>query len=571
VRRLVKRSWAKGNPVDINIRIAGEAGQGVQTTGDLLVNAFADTGLHVFSTQSYMSRIRGGLNWYDVRVADRELWSGTGTVNVLVALSRESLDTLKDTLAPGGFALFDGAQADGAFAIDFTKIARDLTGSSLMANTVATGAVYAALDYDINTLCAYLAVEFKRKGQDTIDKNVRCARRGAETAAEKSIPRIKSPQGVGAPHVAYSGTDAIGLGALTSGVKFVAAYPMTPSTGVFTFIADKGAQYGTIVEQAEDEIAAINMICGATYAGVPSMVTTAGGGFALMVEGLALAGMLELPAFIMLGQRPAPATGLPTRTAQEDLKFAVFAGHGEFARAVYAPGTVEEAYALTRKALETAHKWQTPAILLTDQFLNDLRKNVPDLDETLRPIDRMILENPPENYERYAVTETGVSPRALPGSNVLVVVDSDEHWTDGHITEYQPMRVAMVDKRLRKAAGMAAEALGPTWYGPEEAEHVLVCWGSTYGPCREAVDMLNSQHDAVAMMHFSQVWPINATAAREALSVAPRRSVTVIEGNATGQFAAILRQVGVIGDVALVTKYDGMPFTGEEIAGRVAK
>ena len=250
-------------------RIAGEAGQGVQTTGDLLVNSLADSGLHVFSTQSYLSRIRGGLNWYDVRIADHELFSSRHAIDVLVALSKESLEILRKDLAEGGVAFFDGAQAEGAFAIDFTKAAKDVAGAAIMANTVAAGAVYEALGYDVETLCAYLGVEFRKKGQDVIDKNVKAAKRGAELAREKKAPRLKSPQPVGAPHVVYSGTDAVGLGAATAGVKLSLAYPMTPSTGVLTWLADKGDQYGIVVEQAEDEIAAINMACGATYAGVP--------------------------------------------------------------------------------------------------------------------------------------------------------------------------------------------------------------------------------------------------------------------------------------------------------------
>jgi 2-oxoglutarate ferredoxin oxidoreductase subunit alpha len=554
--------------MDVNIRIAGEAGQGVQTTGDLLVNSFADTGLHVFSTQSYLSRIRGGLNWYDVRIADYELFSSRRAIDVLVALSKESLEILKKDIAEGGVAFFDGAEAEGAFAMDFTKAAKDVAGAAIMANTVAAGAVYEALGYDVETLCAYLGVEFKKKGQEVIDKNVKAARRGAELAREKKAPRLKAPQPGSAPHVVYSGTDAAGLAAATAGVKLCFAYPMTPSTGVMTWLADKGDQYGIVVEQAEDEIAAVNMACGATYAGVPTLVTTAGGGFSLMVEGLSLAGMIEAPVVIYLGQRPAPATGLPTRTAQEDLYPAIFAGHGEFARAVYAPGTIQQMYEIVRRALETAHKYQTPVIVLSDQFIADLRKNTPDLDATLRPIDRHIVENAGGDYIRYAITESGVSPRAVPGGEAMVLVDSDEHWVDGHITEDLRMRTMMVEKRLRKGKGMTDEALAPTLYGAEKPERLLICWGSTYGPCREAVDMLNAGGGRFAMMHFAQVWPLDAGKVGAMLRGAQAGRVTVVEGNARGQFASVLRSVGIVGEVELMTKYDGMAFTGEEIAGR---
>jgi 2-oxoglutarate ferredoxin oxidoreductase subunit alpha len=248
------------------------------------------------------------------------------------------------------------------------------------------------------------------------------------------------------------------------------------------------------------------------------------------------------------------------------LKFAINAGHGDFARAVYAPGTLEEAYALTRVALETAHKWQTPVILLSDQFLADMRKNVPAVDGTYRPIDRHIV-SAGADYMRYVVTDSGVSPRAIPGGDGLVLVDSDEHTEDGHITEDLDARVRLQDKRLRKADGMAREAIPPTYYGAGKAPTVLVCWGSTYGPAREAVDALNAMGKPAAMLHFAQVWPVNVEAARQALSAA--KEVISVEGNATGQFANVLKMVGVLPECRRLLKYNGLAFTGEEITRAV--
>jgi len=555
--------------MDVNLRIAGEAGQGVLTTGELLVATLADMGLHVFSTQVYMSRVRGGLNSFDIRFGEEELFSGRRQADILVALTKEALDALGGDVREGGVVFFDGDAKGGAVGITFTQTAKEVAGSAIMANTVAAGAVFHCLGYDVKNLESYLAVAFKKKDKETIEKNVKCARRGAELAAAAEAARLAAPKGVGAPKTVYNGSEAVGLAAATAGVKFVASYPMTPSTGVFTYLAGAADKYGVVVEQAEDEIAAINMVCGATYAGVPAMATTSGGGFALMTEGLSLSGMLELPVFIFLSQRPAPATGLPTRTGQEDLKFAINAGHGDFARAVFAPGTLEEAYALTRRGLGTAHKWQSPVILLGDQFLVDIRKNIPVLPDQYNPIDRHIVEGAGEDYLRYEVTESGVSPRAIPGGNAFVVLDSDEHTEDGHITEDLEARVRLQDKRLRKGEGLAREALAPTYYGAPRAEEILVSWGSTYGPSREAVDRLRGQGRSVGMLHFAQVWPVNVEAAHERLRDAKR--VIDIEGNATGQFAGILRQLGVIGGCGLMLKYNGLPFTGEEIAEGVAR
>jgi 2-oxoglutarate/2-oxoacid ferredoxin oxidoreductase subunit alpha len=550
--------------MDTNVRIAGEAGQGVQTVGLLLVEALAGAGLHVFSTQSYLSRVRGGLNSFDIRVGDRELFSGREQADLLVALSDEALDALGPEVSGDGRIFAKDCDCANGVAIDFVAEAQEAGGTPLMAGSVAAGAVFARLGCDIEALCARIGVIFKKKG--LADENVDCARRGYALAGAAS-----STPSAGAQTQTYNGSAVVGLGAATAGVKLVSSYPMTPSTGVFTFLAAAADEYGIVVEQAEDEIAAINMVCGACYAGAPAMTTTSGGGFALMAEGLSLAGMMELPAFILLSQRPGPATGLPTRTGQEDLKFVVNAGHGEFARAVYAPGSLQEAYDLTRRALATAHKFQTPVVLLIDQFLADLRTNMPELDRQLRPIDRCIVADPSTDYVRYADSPDGVSQRAVPGGDVFVISDSDEHTADGHLTEDLTVRVQMQDKRLRKVAGLQRDVLPPVRYGPADARWLLISWGSTCGPCRDAIALLAAQNQSVALLHFGQVWPLNAELARQAIGLDGDRPgrIVCVEGNATGQFASLLREQGVLPDCELLLKYDGLPFTGEEIARRL--
>jgi 2-oxoglutarate ferredoxin oxidoreductase subunit alpha len=553
--------------MDLNIRIAGAAGQGVETMGELLTDSFALLGVHVFTTQTYMSRIRGGLNWFDIRIADRELFSGREEVDLLVALTPQADALLRKDLVESGVVLFNGPARAGAIPIEFEQEAQRL-GGKVMANAVAAGAVFAVLGYPLDALEQRLeAVFLEKKGREVVEANVVCARRGAELARPHGA-RLEAPPSAGAPAFALAGNEAVGYGLAAAGVKFVSCYPMTPSTGIFQFLAAKQHEYGMVVEQAEDEIAAINMVIGAAYAGAPAVVATSGGGFALMVEGVSLAGMLELPALVVLGQRPGPATGLPTRTAQQDLRFALHAGHGEFPKALYAPGTVEQAVHLARRALETAHSYQTPVIMLTDQFLADIRKNVGGLDFSPRPIDRHLEENPAEDYLRYAFTDSGVSPRALPGSRAFVVMDSDEHTEDGHITDNVEARVRMQGKRMRKLQGMTEEFLQPERYGPVDAVEILVCWGSTYGPCREAVDRLNEAGRAVAMVHFPQLWPINVPVARQAIGEAAR--VVCVECNQTAQFAGLLRETGVLGAHEFIGKYNGVPFTGGEIARRFA-
>ncbi|MBD3292551.1 MAG: 2-oxoacid:acceptor oxidoreductase subunit alpha, partial [Armatimonadia bacterium] len=313
--------------MDLNIRIAGEAGQGIKTTGHLLVDAFASMGLWVFSTQSYMSRIRGGLNWQDVRIADYPITSSREDADLLVALTEDALETLSVEVNEGGVILYDGDEADGdAIAIPFTETAKE-AGNEIMANSVAGGAVFAVLGYDTEVLDDYLRHVFGAKGEKVVSANIDLVQKGAEMAAEHARS-LDAPESADAPPQVYDGTETTAMSAAAAGVKFCCAYPMTPSTGVFTWLAQHDEEYGIVIEQAEDELAAINMMCGATFAGVPSLVTTSGGGLALMSEGLSLAGMMELPAVVMLSQRPGPATGLPTRTAQGDLLFALRTGHG---------------------------------------------------------------------------------------------------------------------------------------------------------------------------------------------------------------------------------------------------
>jgi len=557
---------------DVLIRIAGEAGQGVVTAGNTLLGGLSSMGVHLLSTQSFMSRIRGGLNWYDIRVSERECFAGKEQADLLVSFTDVASEVLSPSVASGGTHLHNGEAAGVAdiVTLNATKLAADLTGSALAANSVMAGAVFALLGYPVDALCVYLEGSFSQKGRDVADANVKCARAGhAHIGEAGQWARLRAPALSGpVTGQLLSGAAALGLGAATAGVKFVAAYPMSPSTATLAWLAEKADLYGILVEQAEDEIAAINMVCGATYAGVPALATTSGGGFALMAEGLSLAGMTELPAVVVIAQRPGPATGMPTRTAQEDLQFALRAGHGEFARAIYAPGTVEQCYSLMRKALQTAHRYQTPALLLTDQFLQDMEKRVPVFAESDAPIDRCLVQDAGPEYQRYRIpADGGVSPRAIPGGKSRVVVDSDEHDAAGHLSEDLRARISQQDKRMAKLSAMQAEALPPTYYGPDGAELLLICWGSCYGPVREGVDALNAAGRSAAMLHTAQIWPLAPDAWKPWLE--GRSRICCVEGNQTAQFAALLRETGILAQADNLLRYDGMPFTGTEIAERI--
>lgn len=550
--------------MDLNIRIGGEAGQGLVSLGDTLTGAMSDIGLHVFTGKSYMSRIRGGLNWYDVRISNTELFALKRQADLLIALSEDAKEILYEHLDPEGISIYNSDKEEdkeNIVSLDLVSIAEKAASSKVMANSVAAGAIFAVLDYDPEALFAYLKKVFKDKGDEIVKQNIKCAEAGYKEVESRAL-KLKSPDNTNAACEYTSGAAAMALSAAVSGIKFFSAYPMTPGTATFAGVAALSDKYGILVEQAEDELAAVNMICGATYAGVPAMTATSGGGFALMCEGLSLAGMMELPIVIVIAQRPGPATGLPTRTAQEDLKFAINAGHGEFPRAVFAPGNIKQCYDLTRKAIETAHEFQTPVIILTDQYLQDIQKNIGSLNAEYDPVERHIVKKSSENYKRYSLSSGDVSARAVPGGKALVICDSDEHDEKGHLTEDMQIRVAMQKKRMAKFDDLISQANEPDYYGSKDADMVLVCWGSSFGACIEAVNELNEKGKKAAVLHYSQVWPLNVDPVNNLLEKA---RVIVVENNYTGQFRSLLCEHGVKGECGLVNRYDGLPFTAEYI------
>jgi len=362
--------------MDYSIKIGGEAGQGIQTIGETLSRVFSRAGYHIFTHQDYESRVRGGHNFIQIRFSENPVMASRDRIDIIVALDKESISFHEKELSENGLIIYDSSalkqrhEKTNFLDIPFVDLATQ-HGNKIMANTVATGAVLGMLRLQLDILAEIIKEIFSKKGEEVVSANIAAAQAGYSYAVENCLRCSLVPSALSNPKMLISGIEAIGLGAVASGCKFYSAYPMTPSTGIMNYIAGKEKEYGIIVEQAEDEIAAINMALGASFAGVRAMTGTAGGGFALMVEGLSLAGMTETPIVIALGQRPAPATGLPTRTEQGDLLFALHAAHGEFPRVIFAPGTPEQAFYLTNKAFDIAEKYQVPALIIFDQYLAD--------------------------------------------------------------------------------------------------------------------------------------------------------------------------------------------------------
>lgn len=566
--------------IDINFMVGGEAGQGVQSVGFILAKAFARGGYHVFADQDYESRVRGGHNFLRVRVKDSRVGAIAEPVDVLLALNKESIDLHRKELAARGVIVFDGEKVKdiggngNLLGMPLTRLAEESAGNKLMANTVALGATLGLVDYNLEILDKILREHF---GAGEIGQgNIRAAKAGYEYAQQNfkgDFDCHLSPISDG-KRMLLNGHEAIALGAIAAGCKFMAAYPMTPATSIMEYMAAKAKDLDLVMVPAEDEIAAIHMIIGAGYAGVRAMTATSGGGFCLMVEGLGLAGITETPIVVIDGQRPGPAIGLPTRTEQSDLEFVLHASHGEFPRAVLAPATVEDAFWLTIKAFNLAEKYQLPVILLTDHHLASSYATIDKFDLSKVTIERGLLFSAEEasgsEYMRHKITRSGISPRAFPGQEgTLVVTDSDEHDEEGHLIEDAETRTQMMQKRMRKLFSLKKESAPPRLYGPKRSETILIGWGSTYGAIREAVDILRAERASVNLLHLNELWPFPAEAVADALDSA--RSSYVIENNATGQLSHLIQAETGRKVSGRILKYDGRPFTPASIARKVRK
>ncbi len=574
---------------DMTIKIGGEAGQGVRSSGAGFARALARGGLHVFGLQDYMSRIRGGHNSFQLRVGEDPVYSHADEVHLLIAMVPETVERHAGEIVEGGAVICDeGIEVDEKrlagrgvrrFSAPLIDIAEQ-AGSKVMANTAALGLAAGATGYDLGHVAGVIHDNFAPKGQSIVDANLSVAETSYKLGRERygadfefKLEPIEAPQ-----RMLINGNQAICLGALLGGCCFVAAYPMTPATSVIEWMAAHADQYGLVTKHAEDELAAVLMAIGANHMGVRGMVATSGGGFALMVEALGLAGMTETPLVIVESQRPGPATGMPTRTAQGDLLFVLHASQDEFVRVVLAPGTVEECFSAGWRSFNLADKLQTPVIILVDQFTSSSVRTVEratlgfegveiDRGATLSDQD---LEALGGDYKRYTITESGISPRALPGHpRGVFQACSDEHDERGHFEDEDAgNRVAMAGKRLRKAVAAAREMRPPALIGPAEAETTLVGWGSTYGPIREAVERANRAGGSVNAFHFTDLWPFPREAAKQLVESAKR--LVAVENNATGQFAWLLRaETGVQVDDQ-IHRFDGRPFSPGDILARLA-
>ncbi len=571
---------------DFRVRIGGAAGDGVSSTGEILARTLSRSGFHCYGLNSYQSAIRGGHVWFQVRGSKDKLTSQGDDVDIIVALNGESAEIHSPFLSPGGMVIHDKDRVKFATSLipsqakaapmPLGDISRKYDKNPIMQNTVALGAVLYLLGLDPAIFESVLADTFGKKKQAVVDANSQAARSGYEYAKANFSPmNVKTEKPiVGNPKMLMTGNQAIALGAAMAGCKFYAAYPMTPASGILHWMAAHAVACGIVVKQAEDELAVINMGIGAAHAGVRAMVGTSGGGFSLMTEALGMAGITETPIVIVESQRCGPSTGLPTKTEQGDLNMMLGASQGDFPRIVLAPTSIEEAYYSTIEAFNLAERFQCPVILASDLLLSEHIETIDDLSQNVL-IDRgeLLTEAPiGETYLRFKVTETGISPRAIPGTaGTIYVAASDEHEESGvvvsdvlsGIPKYVEERKRQMDKRMRKIEIAKNEMSSPKLSGPEGSELTLICWGSTAGVAIEAADQLAQRGLPTNVLAIRNIWPFKGDSIAPMITGAKRS--LLIECNYTGQLGRLIRAETGIDVKDKFLKYDGEPIYPKEI------
>jgi 2-oxoglutarate ferredoxin oxidoreductase subunit alpha len=541
----------------LSLLVGGEAGAGITRSGFLFAKTCLRGGLYVFGANDYQSLIRGGHNFYTVRADSEEVYAQADTIDLLIALNKETILIHKDELVSGAGIIYDGDQITVTkeelgrddiklYHVPMRKIVKELEGPQIMENTVALGAANAILDYD------------------------------QENYGNTFGYRLKKTDSAGKHKIFITGNEAVGLGALNAGCKFYAAYPMTPATSVLHFLAPLDREYKMIVIQTESEIAAINMVAGASFAGVRSMTATSGGGFCLMSEGLGMTGMTETSPVILLVQRPGPSTGLPTYTAQGDLRFAIHASQDEFPRVVIAPGDVEECFYATLEAFNLAEKFQILALIISDKYLAESNGTAEPFDQNRIGIDRgnLIAEDEyagEEEYMRHKFTENGISPRAIPGTKGAIVrTNADEHNELGYTSEDPVLTTKMNNKRMKKLDGLTKEMEKyetVKLHGPKEADATIIGWGSTKGPIREAMKLLSNEGVKVNYMQIVYLHPFPADKVQKILESA--KKTIMVENNQTSQLSSLIREHLLIDVDYKILKYDGRPFNPEALARNI--
>ncbi len=559
------------------LKIGGSAGQGIKSAGLMFAKVATRSGYNICDFTEYPSLIRGGHNVMQISFSQEEITSSVKKIDLLVALNQETVNRHLEELSSGSGILFDdqsGIDASKAqkeinlYPVPLAKIAEEAGNKDLLINTVALGAAMGLLGGNLNFLKDLIKEEYGDKGEKILGINYQAAQKGYDwvlkqfgASLQKRLTETTKVEG----KMIVNGNEAIALGAIAAGLQFAAIYPMTPTSNILHVLALYQEKYGFIYKQPEDELAAVNMAIGASFAGARSMTATSGGGFCLMTEGYGLAGMTETPLVIIEGMRPGPATGLPTWSEQGDLRFVLSAHQGDFPRLVLAPGDAKEAFEMTIEAFDLADKYQTPVIVLVDKNLCENDQSFPLFDISSYQISRGKYSTKQiADYQRYALSEDGISERTVPGTGNHFVANSDEHDPKGFSSEEIKDRTEQMQKRMAKLKTCASQNMPkPVLFGPENAGVTIVSWGSNKGSILQAMKEFKN----VNYLHLAWMNPFPKEAVKEILSKA--KHVIDIEYNYTAQLAGLIREQTGIEITDKLLKYDGRMFFPEEIIEKI--
>lgn len=565
-------------------KVGGQQGEGIDSTGEIFATALNRKGYYLYSYRHFSSRIKGGHTNNNIRVSTKEIRSISDELDILIAFDQETIDLNAHELNADGVILADArfkpskpesCQA-ALYSVPFTEIAKEL-GNSLMKNMVAIGASSALLGLQAEDYKQVVEERFASKGKPVVEMNLEAIRAGARFLVDSygnELKTFKLAEADGQTRMFMIGNDAISLGALAAGARFMAAYPITPASEIMEYLIRKLPEVGGAVIQTEDEMAAVTMAIGANYSGVRAFTASAGPGLSLMMEAIGLSGMTETPLVIVDTQRGGPSTGLPTKQEQSDLMQMIYGTHGEIPKIVLAPSTAEEAFYDTVQAFNLAEMYQCPVIILSDLQLSLGKQTVPPLNYKKVSINRGKLMNGDslpelENkdyFKRYELTDDGISPRVLPGTkNGIHHVTGVEHDEMGKPLETAENREQQMEKRMKKMQTVVSHFDNPVHVdGEAESELLLVGFNSTRGAIEEAMEKLRKEGMKVAHAHIRLLHPFPTNIVEPLIAKAGR--VIVVENNYTGQLANLIRlNVGYAEKIHQINKYDGTPFLANEV------
>lgn len=572
----------------VTIRVAGESGQGINSIGEAVSKACKKAGLYTFGYREYPSLIRGGHAFYQVEVASQPISAPCRDADIMVCMSRVSFHAYAKKSRPNSVILHDIGRLDirpdekawfeehkiTVLYVNATKLAEESGGKKLMSNTVIFGILWQLFQLPLETAEEVIREAFAKKPQ-YIEINLACLRTGyAQELATQAHLVLSATNNVEIKEaILLTGNHAIALGAVAAGVRAYFSYPMTPASSILTYLAQVQHQTGMLVKQVDDEIAAAEMAIGSMFMGTRALTGTSGGGFDLMTESVSLSGMTETPFVCILGQRPGPATGLPTWTSAGDLLMAVYSGHGEFPRVVIGASDAESAYTTIQHAFNLAEEYQLPVIVLTEKEIAESSymvlsfPNNPEIKRGLVPTDELDTVKP---TDRYKITDTGVSPRWLPGqADATYDANSDEHLPDGSLTEEAESAKAMMDKRMRKLTTLKETLPEPELYGPAAADITFVGWGSVKSSVLDAMAILKDENAKISCnyLHFEYLYPLKTETFTNIANQVTENNLrlVLIENNATGQLGTLLSQATGYQFKERLLKYDGRPFFVEDV------